>query len=142
MKKWVKYIIALSLVLINTGNVLAEEQRATSYKVTVENGETTVTVDETFSNVDNSNLMVDVIKNIQGKSETIYSGILSGYDNGAWVHMDFSDVQYAVIFDWEQPDDGEIYIIPKKEIEKGLSQKSQSDKTVTEGQNKTLVQRF
>lgn len=142
MKKWVKYIIALSLVLINTVNVLAEEQCTTSYKVIVENGETTVTVDESFSDVDNSNLMVDVVKNIQGKSETIYSGILSGYDNGAWVHMDFSDVQFAVIFDWEQPDDSEIYIIPKKEIEKGLNQKSQSDKTITEGQNKTPVQRF
>jgi len=117
MKKLIKCLAVLSLTLFSTVNVFAEETNIASYRVTVENGEATVVEEELFSEVDNSDLFVDVIKEEQGVRTTIYSGTLSGYDNGQWIHMDFSTIQFAVIFDWNESENNVfnevIYIIPQ-----------------------------
>lgn len=62
--------------------------------------------------IDNSELNVRVVKQIDGEETTIFKGKLKDYDNGAWIHMDFSDTQFAAIFIWDDINDEMVYIIP------------------------------
>lgn len=62
--------------------------------------------------IDNSELNVRVVKQIDGEQTTIFKGKLKDYDNGAWIHMDFSDTQFAAIFIWDDINDEMVYIIP------------------------------
>lgn len=62
--------------------------------------------------IDNSELNVRVVKQIDGEQTTIFKGKLKDYDNGAWIHMDFSDTQFAAIFIWDDISDEMVYIIP------------------------------
>jgi len=130
MKKCNIYLIVLSLVIFSSINVFAEETNIYSYKVTVENGEATAVEEELFSEVDNSDLMVDVIREDQGVRTTIYSGVLSGYDNGQWIHLDFSTVQFCVIFNWESIENEAFYIIPQSSNEETIDNKSKRETDV------------
>ncbi len=62
--------------------------------------------------IDNSELNVRVVKQIDGEQTMIFKGKLKDYDNGAWIHMDFSDTQFAAIFIWDDINDEMVYIIP------------------------------
>ena len=64
------------------------------------------------SDIDNSDLYVKVIKRNGTKTSTIFTGKLIDYDNGSWINVDFSDIDFLALFVWEHMEDGAIYIIP------------------------------
>lgn len=65
-----------------------------------------------INEIDNSELNVRVVKETGGEQTTIFTGKLKDYAGGAWIHMDFSDIQFAVIFTWDDIDnDTEMYFI-------------------------------
>lgn len=79
---------------------VAEEYSSVSYKA-VFNGESFALFDNLQQNyIDNSNLYVKVIKQKNGVNTLIYTGLLGGYENGNWNHLDFSEVDYQLIIDW------------------------------------------
>ena len=67
---------------------------------------------EFVSDIDNSELYVKVIKQNDTKTSTIFTGKLIDYDNGSWVNVDFSDIDFLVLFEWEDNEDYATYIIP------------------------------
>lgn len=69
------------------------------------------------SGVDNSNLQVEVTTQIGDEKTTIFTGKLKDYDNGAWVNIDFSDVGFAIIFEWGDTLSAPVYITPLRTAE-------------------------
>ena len=69
------------------------------------------------SGVDNSNLQVEVTTQIGDEKTTIFTGKLKDYDNGAWVNIDFSDIGFAIIFEWGDTLSAPVYITPLRTAE-------------------------
>jgi len=100
MKKLKQIISFVAVCCMLSMNTNAEIHNEIS---TVENG---VTVGE------NSSPYVNVIKEIDGQQTTIYSGALSGYTDGVFNDIDFSENSFMIVFDWDGGEDEAIYIIP------------------------------
>lgn len=83
-----------------------------TYKMTVNNGNVSITEDSLISSEDYSDMLVNVIKTKNGQQSTIYSGKLGGYENGLYSKTDFSEINFMIIFDWDSMEDEAIYIIP------------------------------
>ena len=102
--KFISIFLVLCLMTasgINTIPVVAEDTSERSETVRINNNE-----------IDNSELNVRVVKQTGGEQTTIFTGKLKDYAGGAWIHMDFSDIQFAVIFTWDDIDNDIVYIIP------------------------------
>lgn len=112
MKIITKTIAFLTLLMMLSTTIYANETKNVSFKATMD-GEN-ISVEETtlIGNVDNSNLQVKVIKQTGTQSEVIYVGSLGDYDNGIWSNVDFSDIQFLVLFDWNTMENEAVYIIP------------------------------
>ena len=100
-----------------SGNVFAEETKNVSYKATIEDGNISVLETELTSDVDNSNLQVEVIKQIGEESSVIYTGALGGYNDGMWNTIDFSEIDFLVVLDWNTMEEEAIYIRPISNLE-------------------------
>lgn len=111
MRKLKKIIILTSIICLISASSYAKAAELT-YKMTVDNGNILVTEDSLSSNKDYSDMLVNVVKETNGKKSTIYSGKLSGYENGAYCQVDFSEINFMVIFEWDSMEDEVIYIIP------------------------------
>ncbi len=108
-----KRILSLLLAFMMFGNLAY----ATPLNETADNdkfvSENIMIAEETVtSNIDNSDLIVKVVKTKDGVETTIYEGTLLGYDNGRWINTDFTNIDFLVIFEWESENDEAIYIIP------------------------------
>lgn len=57
----------------------------------------------------NTDINVTVVKQTGEINTTVYTGLLSGYEDGKWTSLDFSQKDFAVIFDWEETDITYIY---------------------------------
>lgn len=111
MKKHRRIAASVLAALMLTGTAFAETDTF-SYKAKVENGEVTVEEKNLIGDIDNSNLDVNVIKQ-QGDTRTnVFTGNLKDYDNGRWINLDFSEIQFALIFDWDTMENEAIYIVP------------------------------
>ncbi len=96
MRKITKFILSIIMFsLISTG-VFAEKLTAEAENVSLI--ETTET-----------DILVRVEKMVNGTKTTVYTGLLGGYDNGAWADADFTGIDMAVIFDWATDDITYIY---------------------------------
>ena len=124
----------ISIVLVSfmfTLNVFAEETYNASYRINIDE-ELNVMVEEARleGEIDNTNIEVQVIKK-SGENETvIYTGPLGEYEDGIWSFTDFSKIQFLVMFDWEEPEDEAIYIIPIDKVENNLDNIISADETV------------
>ena len=72
----------------------------------------TVVEVEQDETIDNSHLLVEVVKFVNEEKQVIYQGPLGSYEGGWLSSMDFSDIDFAVIFDWEHPEESGVYIKP------------------------------
>ena len=114
---FLKHTISLiTVLLLLSSNTYAEETKSVSFLATKDGDNISVVESDLTSEIDNSNLNVKVVKYVNDVEQIIYQGPLGGYDNGLWNFTDFSQIQFMVIFNWEQPDDGGIYIVPVNEI--------------------------
>lgn len=115
---FLKRTISLMTVLFMLSSyTYAEETKNVSYKATIEDGNVSVVETELTSDVDNSNLQVEVIKQIGEETAVIYTGNLGGYADGIWNAVDFSEIQFLVIFDWNTMEEEAIYIRPISNLE-------------------------
>lgn len=90
MKKLKRITTAILAVYMLSAAAFAEETHTAQFKVKVDNRQNvTVTESSFISEKDNSGLNVNVVKYSGGSKELIYSGVLGGFDNGAWSNMDF-----------------------------------------------------
>ena len=102
MKKLKRITTAILAVYMLSAAAFAEETHTAQFKVNVDNKQNvTATESCLISEKDNSDLNVNVVKYSGGSKDLIYSGVLGGFDNGAWSNMDFSEIQCAVIFNWD-----------------------------------------
>lgn len=133
----VKKIITIFMVLLMfTINASAEGSKDITFKVQADGENIAVTEDEITSDIDNSDLQVKAVRYINNQETVIYSGALGEYDNGAWIHTDFSEIEFLVILDWETPENEAIYVIP---IDYYESMESASLMTQPMENGKTLV---
>ena len=98
MKKLKRIATSIIAMYMLMGTVFAETDTLT-YKAKTENGEATVEEKNLIGEIDNSNLEVNVIKQQGETRTTIFTGKLKDYDNGRWINLDFSEIQFALIFD-------------------------------------------
>ena len=112
MKLITKFIAFLTLLMMLSTTIYAEETKDVSFKATIDGDNVSVVETELIGEVDNSQLQVQVIKQIGEQSTVIYTGNLGSYDNGAWNNVDFSDIQFLVLFDWDSMENEAVYIIP------------------------------
>ena len=111
--RFMRKIIAMFTALLMLSTItFAEETRNVSFKATIEDGNVSVVETELTSDVDNSNLQVEVIKQIGEETTVIYTGNLGGYAGGIWNTVDFSEIEFLVIFDWNTMEEEAIYIRP------------------------------
>lgn len=103
-------ILPASLI---SGNMLSVYAESSATETVSEIEETSKLKDELASDTDNSELDVKVIHQINDEQDTVFEGKLKDYDNGRWVNMDFSDINFFVIFDWDSIENESTYIIPK-----------------------------
>ena len=111
MKKAKRIIAALSSAMLLSTSIFAQAQNIT-FKATVDNENISVAEDNLTTEIDNSDLNVKVYTYANGTQNLIYTGALGSYDNGAWSNIDFSKIQFLVIFEWDNMDSEPIYIVP------------------------------
>lgn len=105
----------ITVLLLLSSSTYAEETKTLSLLATTDGENISVVESDITSEVDNSNMNVKVVKYVNDVEQIIYQGPLGGYDNGIWNFTDFSKIQFMVIFNWEEPDDGGIYVVPINE---------------------------
>lgn len=71
--------------------------------------------EQLYGGVDNSDLEVDIVWEKSGKKRVIYSGRLGDYLFGIYRHVDFTGIEYQIIFSTLGVTDDVIYIVPKSE---------------------------
>lgn len=103
-------ILSASLI---SGNILSVYAENTNAEIISEIEEKSEIKDELTSDIDNSELDVKVIHQTSDEQSTVFEGKLKDYDNGRWVNMDFADIDFFVILDWDNMEDEAIYIIPR-----------------------------
>ena len=104
MKLFKKFIVSV-LASIMVVNVVQAKTENINEKLTNAN----------LVEQNSSDINVNVIR-YDGENETvIYSGALSGYSNGILADMDFSEIDYMVIFDWDTATTETLFIIPVDE---------------------------
>ena len=76
-----------------------------------------VCAQESITNGSEPNLGINVVSRNGGEISTIYSGSPEGYAGGLYSDIDFSDIQFMVVFKWgdEGDDDETVYIFPNKD---------------------------
>jgi len=108
-----KFILATIIALLLTiTNVFAEEINNTTFKATGKDGNVSIVEADIMGEVDYSNLQVKVIKVVKGEESLIFEGILGEYDDGVWSKVDFDNLDFMVILDWNTMEDEAIYIVP------------------------------
>ncbi len=113
MSKFKKVIAICAIFGLLYSTAFAETNTIT-YKAKMENGEVTVEEKNLIGEIDNSNLEVNVIKQQGDTRTTVFTGKLKDYDNGRWINLDFSEIQFALILDWDTMENEAIYIVPVK----------------------------
>lgn len=112
MKITNKVIAVCTALLILTTVVFAEDTKSVSFKATIDGEKISVVETELSGKVDNSDLEVEVIKQIGDSTSAVYTGKLGNYADGLWSYVDFSEIQFLVIFDWETMESEALYIRP------------------------------
>ena len=103
-----QFLKRLTMVLIVFSMLILQVHAEETY-----NGENiSVTETELVGNIDNSNLNVEVIKQIGEETTVIYTGLLGEYDGGIWSMIDFSEIDFLLILDWNTMEEESIYIRP------------------------------
>lgn len=143
MKNLKQIIAVFSAVVLLSTNIAAQAQNVT-YKATVDNGNVSVKEDSLVTEIDNSDLVVKVYTNENGTQNLIYTGALGSYDNGAWSNIDFSEIQFLVIFEWDNMDSEPIYIVPYKNYsaEKTNTETASKSDEITSSSTQTIPQNF
>lgn len=108
MRKINRFISLLLILCMMPLTVFAED----TYTPEETEKNESVMVNNAIYDIDNSELDVRVVHNSKDGEETIFTGKLKDYENGKWIHLDFSQVQFWAIFQWEGQSDESRYIIP------------------------------
>lgn len=123
-------ILSASVFLSGTITAFAEETTATQNITTKDD-----LIDNINSDTDSSEIEVRVVKQKGDDQITIFTGKLKDYDNGKWISIDFSDIQFFVLLDWDSMESEAIYIVPltnDTEIENNTDISKPSDESVNE----------
>lgn len=111
IKKQIIPFIVAAMFSASTVSFAAETQTV-SYKAEYNGESINIKDSNIISDVDNSDLVVNVVKQEGNVKTTIFSGKLKDYDNGAWVNIDFSEIKFAIILNLDTLEDETICIIP------------------------------
>lgn len=109
LKQFIIMFIIFSLLSLQ---VCAEDTESASFKVATDGENVSVVETDIRGDVDNSDLQVEVIKQIGEETSIIYSGSLGGYADGMWNTIDFSEIDFLLVLDWDTMEDEALYIRP------------------------------
>ena len=135
--KVISYLLTMCILSASliSGNILSVYAENTNAEIISEIEEKSEIKDELTSDIDNSELDVRVIHQTGDEQSTVFEGKLKDYDNGRWVNMDFADIDFFVILDWDNMEDEAIYIIPRSsdtEIVSDTNISTPSDESINE----------
>ncbi len=115
MKKLYSLFVIMFVFCMCSIHTYAEETSGDEY---IDEDASRITVTEiTDTTWDYSNTYIEVTEYVNGQNTAIYTGLLGGYENGMYSFLDFSEVDIAVIFDWDS--DTQKYI---REIDDNASE--------------------
>lgn len=103
--------VFITILLMSIIPQIAFAENST-FKVTVDGENASVVEDTLTSTTDYSNMNVMVYEDADGEKRLVYEGLLGGYDNGAWSNIDFSQIDFLLIFNWDSED--MLYVQPVK----------------------------
>ena len=135
MRKINKFVSILLVWCLFTTTAIHNKIPVTAFAENIKEDEITTAADDDNCNIDNSELDVRVIRQSGDEQTTIFTGKLKDYDNGAWIRLDFSTVQFFAVLDWNDSESKVIYIIPLSadtEIDNNTDISKPSDETVNE----------
>ena len=114
--KVISYLLTMCILSASliSGNMLSVYAEKTATETVSKIEETSEIKDELTSDIDNSELDVKVIHQTGDEQSTVFEGKLKDYDNGRWVNMDFADIDFFVLLDWDNMEDEAIYYPPFK----------------------------
>lgn len=127
MKKYKEIITVMLTAFMLTGTAFAETNSST-YKATAKDDTILLEKNSLTTEKDFSELDVDVIKYIGENKITIFSGKLKDYDNGEWVNIDFSQIQFMMILNWDTMENEAIYIVPSSSVFNSAEEKKSTEK--------------
>ena len=111
MRKINKFVSILLVWCLFTTTAIHNKIPVTAFAENIKEDEITTAADDDNCNIDNSELDVRVIRQSGDEQTTIFTGKLKDYDNGAWIRLDFSTVQFFAVLDWNDSESKVIYII-------------------------------
>lgn len=110
-------LVLSAILLMSTITALAKD---VTLKVTTDGTNTTAVESDLRGTIDNSDLMVNVVKQIGEETSVIYTGKLGEYENGAWSNVDFSEIDFLLLFEWDSSNNEALYIIPLEQSSNSL----------------------
>ena len=113
-----KHVVAMVIAYVMlTCTAYAEEAKdIPTMEASADVSVSVVEKDDTLT-IDNSDLIVKVVKYINNVETIIYQGPLGEYGESLCDDIDFSDIDFAVIFNWDDPDEDIIYVVPIRGVE-------------------------
>lgn len=109
MSKFKRFIVLTICLLLVNSYAKADDL---TYRMNITDGESLLIKENLVSEKDYSNMPVNVLKDTNGNLTMIYSGILGGFADGAYKKIDFSKIDYLMVFDWKSMENEAMYIIP------------------------------
>lgn len=116
MKNIKQVVVLITVFLMLPTITFATDMRNNTFKDNKIDENIIIEQTEIINNINNFNLPVKVVRVTELGETVLYEGMLGGYDNGIWTSIDFSDIDFLGIFDWDSTVYGAIYIIPISNI--------------------------
>lgn len=110
-------LVLSAILLMSTITAFAKD---VTLKVTTDGTNTTAVESNLYGTIDNSDLQVNVVKQIGEETSIIYTGKLGEYEDGAWSNIDFSGIDFLLLFEWESSNNEALYIIPLEQPSNNL----------------------
>lgn len=110
-------LVLSAILLMSTITAFAKD---VTLKVTTGGTNTTAVESNLYGAIDNSDLQVNVVKQIGEETSVIYTGKLGEYEDGAWSNIDFSEIDFLLLFEWESSNNEALYIIPLEQPSNNL----------------------
>ena len=124
-------IVILTMFLLLSTSTFAKETKNVFLNSMSDDENVSLVGTKPSSNVDNSNLNVQIIRVVNGTKTILYEGLLGNYENGLWSNTDFSNIDFLLILEWETMENEAICVIPKKEVSSETTVESEKVTNIT-----------
>ena len=112
MKKLKSTTAMLLAMIVILTNILAQAQTVTDKSENTDD-QVSVSEEQSIDTPSNSDLEIMVYQYENGERNVVYTGALGGYDGGRWSNINFTGIQFFMLWNLSNSDNNEVlYIAP------------------------------